>query len=248
MNGTADTDEGSRLDPEARAILARLSTASITTVLVRKGLRNSWIRSARPLETGYPRVVGPAFTLRFVPGREDVATAESLASPTSTRGAVEAMPAGCIAVVDAMGIGSVGVLGDILCARMRKRGVAALVTDGAVRDGRGVRETGLSVWCNGTVSPPSIAGLTFVGWGDPIACGGVAVFPNDVIVADDDGAVVIPSSLVGEVAEAGLETELLDSWVMREVSRGRRLNGLYPPDAQARAEYEAWRASNEGKT
>jgi regulator of RNase E activity RraA len=122
------------LTPEAIKTLSHVSTATITTVLLKKGLRNVWIRGSRPLRPGLPRLVGSAFTLRFVPAREDLATPESWSSPISTRTAIEAMPEGCIAVVDAMGITDAGIFGDILCARMAKRGVAALVTDGVVRD------------------------------------------------------------------------------------------------------------------
>ena len=125
-----------------------------------------------------------------MPAREDLATPASWSSPISTRAAIEAMPEGAIAVVDAMGVTDAGIFGDILCARMVKRGVAALVTDGVVRDLAGVLGTGLPVWCNGVAAPPSVAGLTFVGWQEPIACGGVAVFPDDLVVADGDGAVV----------------------------------------------------------
>src|SRR5690606_36248997 len=109
------------------------------------------------------------------------ATPASWSSPVSTRAAIEAMPEGCIAVVDAMGVTDAGIFGDILCARMQKRGVGALVSDGVVRDVAGVRATGLPVWCNGVAAPPSVAGLTFVNWDEPIACGGVAVFPGDMI-------------------------------------------------------------------
>src|ERR671921_584680 len=120
------------------AILTSVTTATVTTILLKKGLRNVWLRGTRPLRPEQPRLVGRAFTLRFVPAREDLATPESWSSPRSTRGAIEAMPEGCIAVVDAMGVVDAGIFGDILCARMKKRGVAALVTDGAVRDGAGV--------------------------------------------------------------------------------------------------------------
>src|ERR1044072_8968442 len=173
--------------------LTGVTTATITTILLKKGLRNVWIRGAFPLAPGTPRVAGRAFTLRFVPAREDLATPESWSSPKSTRAAIEAMPEGCVAVVDAMGVTDAGIFGDILCARMAKKGVAALVTDGVIRDLAGVLGTGLPVWCQGTAAPPSVAGLTFVGWQEPIACGGVAIFPDDVIVADDDGAVVVPA-------------------------------------------------------
>src|ERR1700730_5022016 len=153
--------------------LKSVTTATITTVLLKKGLRNVWLRGTKPLRPDLPRVVGRAFTLRFVPAREDLATPESWSSPISTRGAIEAMPEGCVAVVDAMGVTDAGIFGDILCARMKKRGVAALVTDGVVRDLEGVLGTGLPVWCDGFAAPPSVAGLTFVGWGEPIGCGGV---------------------------------------------------------------------------
>ena len=118
--------------------LSGVSTATITTILLKKGLRNVWMRGTRPIAPGQKRVVGRAFTLRFVPAREDLATPESWSSPISTRAAIEAMPEGCVAVVDAMGHTDAGIFGDILCARMHKRGVAALVTDGVVRDLAGV--------------------------------------------------------------------------------------------------------------
>jgi regulator of RNase E activity RraA len=210
-------------------------------VLLKKGLRNVWLRGTRPLTPGQKRLVGPAFTLRFVPAREDLATPESWSSPVSTRAAIEAMPTGCIAVVDAMGITDAGIFGDILCARMKVRGVAALVTDGVVRDVAGVLDTGLPVWCKGVAAPPSVAGLTFVNWQEPIGCGGVAVFPDDVIVVDEDGAVVIPRALLNEVVEAAAEQEKLEAWIMDEVKAGTPLPGLYPPNAETKARYEAFR-------
>ena len=195
----------------------------------------------KPLVLGGERLIGPAFTLRFVPAREDLATPASWASPISTRAAIEAMPDGCIAVVDALGTTDAGIFGDILCARMVKRGVTALVTDGVVRDLEGVLGTNLPVWCDGYAAPPSVAGLTFVGWGEPIGCGGVAVFPDDYIVVDDDGAVVIPKDLVEFVAHEGAEHELYESWVFTEVEKGAQLPGLYPPDDATKARYAEWR-------
>jgi len=228
--------------PEAtRAALAGITTASLTTILLKKGLRNVWMRGTVPIRSGQGRKVGRAFTLRFVPAREDLATPESWSSPISTRGAIEAMPDGVIAVADAMGVTDAGIFGDILCARMVKRQVAGLVTDGVMRDMAGVLGTGLPVWCRGAAAPPSVAGLTFVNWQQPIGCGGVAVFPNDVVVVDDDGAVVIPQALLDEVVAAGVEQERLEGWIMREVERGVPLPGLYPPNAEAKARYEASR-------
>ena len=219
--------------------LSSVTTATLTTLLLKRGLRNVWIRGAKPLTPGLPRIVGRAFTLRFVPAREDLATPESWSSPRSTRAAIEAMPAGCIAVVDAMGVTDAGIFGDILCARMHKRGVAALVTDGVVRDVEGVLGTGLPVCSAGAAAPPSVAGLTFVNWQEPIGCGGVAVFPDDLIVVDADGAVVIPAALVDEIVEAAPEQERLEGWIMEQVEAGASLPGLYPPNEENKARYEA---------
>lgn len=227
------------LNPQAVEILSQVTTATLTTLLLKKGLRNVWLRGTRPLRSGQPRLVGRAFTLRFVPAREDLATPESWSSPISTRAAIEDMPAGCIAVVDAMGVTDAGVFGDILCTRMVKRGVAALVSDGVVRDVAGVLGSGLPVWCSGAAAPPSVAGLTFVDWQCPIACGGVAVFPGDVVVVDDDGAVLIPAALLDEILALAPEQERLESWIMRQVEQGAALPGLYPPNAQNKARYLA---------
>jgi len=225
-------------DSSTIAAFRSVTTATITTILLKRGLRNVWMRGPVPLAPGQDRLVGRAFTLRFVPAREDLATPESWSSPTSTRAAIEAMPDGCIAVVDAMGVTDAGIFGDILCARMAKRGVTALVTDGVVRDVAGVMGTGLPVWCAGVAAPPSVAGLTFVGWQEPVGCGGVAIFPDDLIVVDDDGAVVIPAAIVEEVKDACLEQERLEAWLMSEVDKGVPLPGLYPPNAETRARYE----------
>ena len=228
------------LDLTTRQTLLGISTATLTTVLLKHGLRNVWLRGTRPLAPGLPRIAGRAFTLRFVPAREDLATPASWGSPISTRAAIEAMPEGCIAVVGAQGCTDAGIFGDILCARMQKRGVAALVSDGVVRDVAGVLGTGLPVWCQGTAAPPSVAGLTFVGWQEPIDCGGVAVFPNDVIVVDQDGAVLIPAALLDEITAAAFEQERQETWIMSQVQAGAALPGLYPPNAENQARYAAW--------
>ena len=224
-------------DTETFETLRAITTATLTTVLLKKGLRNVWMRGTRPLQPGQPRIVGRAFTLRFVPAREDLATPASWASPISTRAAIEAMPEGCIAVVDAMGNTDAGIFGDILCARMAKRGVAALITDGVVRDVAGVLQTGLPVWCQGAAAPPSVAGLTFVAWQQPVGCGGVAVFPDDVVVVDQDGAVLIPAVLLDEVIAEAPEQERAEAWIMDEVGRGASLPGLYPMNAETKARY-----------
>lgn len=231
------------LDAKTLETLQGISTATITTVLLKKGLRNVWMRGTRPIRPGQPRVVGPAFTLRFVPAREDLATPASWASPISTRAAIEAMPEGCVAVADAMGVRDAGIFGDILCNRMVRRRVAGLVTDGVMRDAVGVLGTGLPVWCDGVAAPASVAGLTFVGWQEPIACGGVAVFPEDVVVADEDGAVLIPAAFLEQVLAEAPEQERMEAWIMTEVDRGVALPGLYPMNEETKARYAAWKAA-----
>ena len=224
--------------------LRKITTGTVTTMLLKKGIRRCWMHGPMPLSGSGRRIVGPAFTMRFIPVREDLATPESWSKPISTRGAIEAMPEGCIAVADAMGITTAGIFGDILTMRMQRRNVAALVTDGVIRDRAGVLASKLPTWCAGVAAPASVNGLTFVGWQEPIGCGGVAIFPGDVIVADDDGAVVIPQDLVDFVAEQGLEHELMESWIVSEVEKGVKLPGLYPMNEEAKARYEAWKKTS----
>jgi len=222
-------------------VLSRVTTATITTMLLKKGIRRCWMNGPMPLVPGGKRLVGPAFTLRFVPAREDLATPESWGKPISTRAAIEDMPEGCIAVADAMGVTTAGIFGDILTMRMVRRGVTALITDGAVRDKAGVLKTELPTWCAGVAAPASVNALTFVGWQEPIGCGGVAVFPGDIIVADDDGAVLIPKDMLDFVVTEGEEHERYETWVVSEVEKGVKLPGLYPPNEEAKARYEAWK-------
>lgn len=221
------------------AALREISTATLTTLMLKKGLRNVWLRGPRPLVPGQGRVVGRAFTLRFIPAREDLATPAAWSAPISTRTAVEAMPPGCIAIVASGGCTDAGVYGDILCARMRQRGVTALITDGAVRDLDGVAATGLPIWAQGVAAPPAVTGMTFVNWQEPVGCGGVAIYPDDLIVADTDGAVVVPKALVAELAGPAAEQERLEAWILSEILAGAPLPGLYPPNDETLARYRA---------
>jgi regulator of RNase E activity RraA len=229
------------MDKKIKTTLEGISTATLTTVLLKQGLRNVWLRGAFPKQPDQKRVAGAAFTLRFVPAREDLATPASWASPISTRAAIEAMEEGVICVAGALGVTDAGIFGDILCARMAKRKVGALITDGVMRDMEGVLATGLPVWCAGAAAPASVAGLTFINWQEPIACGGVAIFPGDAIVADGDGAVVIPQAMLADVMTAAVEQEAQEAWVMTEIERGVPLPGLYPPNDEAKARYAAFK-------
>ena len=207
--------------------LKRVTTDSVATVLLKKGLRNQWVRGPMPLKLDQPRTVGRAFTMRFIPVREDVPGAVPKKLPVN-RDAVEVMTAGCVAVADARGVTGAATFGDIVVARMQKCGVAGIVTDGAVRDRNGLLQIGLPIWTVGITAPPPATQLMLVAWQEPIACGGVAVFPDDIIVADADGVMVLPSGLAAEVAAAGLEQERLDEWQMEQIKRGVSLSALAP--------------------
>ena len=214
-------------DADLFAILKRVTTDSIAGVLLKMGLRNQWVRGPMPLKLDQPRTVGRAFTMRFIPVREDVPGAVPKKLPVN-RDAVEAMPAGCVAVADARGQTAAATFGDIVVMRMQKRGVAGIVTDGAVRDRNGLMTIGLPIWTVGITAPPPATHLMLVEWQTPIGCGGVSVFPDDIIVADMDGVIVVPSALAAEIANAGLEQERLDEWQMEQIKRGVALSALAP--------------------
>jgi regulator of RNase E activity RraA len=220
------------MDEQLRNRYFAASTASVASALLKRGLRNVWIRGAMPIVGGVtPLTVGPAFTLRFIPMREDFKS--GVVDPASTsRAAVEAMPPGCVVVADAGGVAEAGLVGDVLCARMNRRGVQAFICDAAVRDHRGLATAGLAVWARGVASPAPGNAFTFADWGLPIGCGGVAVVPNDLIVADRDGVVVVPLAIADEVAAEAEEIEHFDAWAIAEVQQGASLPGLYPPSEQ----------------
>lgn len=225
--------------------LRQISTATLTMVLIKRGIRRTWMRGPLPVFPDAPRVVGPAFTVRFVPAREDLATPESYAKAGSFRDAIEACPAGSIMVIDGCGTQEAATLGDILVARLKVNGVVAAVTDAPVRDIAEIRKVGLPVFSAGAAAPPSIAGLVYAGYGELIGCGGVAVAPGDMVVGDADGVVVVPSALIGEVAVAGTEQERYERFVQMRVLQGQPVVGLYPPNAEALATYQRWIAAGE---
>ena len=207
--------------------LRKISTDSIAGVLLKKGLGNQWVRGPMPLRMDFPRTVGRAFTMRFIPARDDVDGAFAKKLPVN-RDAVEMMPPGCVAVADARGTRDAATFGDIVVARMAQRGVAGIVTDGAVRDRVGLISIKLPIWMSGITAPPPAASLMLADWQQPIGCGGVAVFPDDIIVCDADGVVVIPPLLLEEVVAKGMEQEHLDQWQMDQIKRGVALPDLAP--------------------
>jgi len=207
--------------------LRRISTDSVAGVLLKKGLFNQWVRGPMPMRLEFPRTVGRAFTMRFIPLREDVPGALAKKLPVN-RDAVEIMPPGCIAIADARGTRDAATFGDIVVTRMAKRGVAGIVTDGAVRDRMGLIASKLPIWMSGVTAPPPGARLMLAAWQEPIACGGVAVFPDDIAIADADGVVIIPAGLADEVAAKGLEQERIDEWQLGQINRGVSLSELAP--------------------
>lgn len=208
-------------------VLRHVTTDSLAGVLLKMGLRNQWVKGPTPLGANFPRTVGRAFTMRFIPVREDVAGAHAKTLPVN-RDAVEAMPEGCIAIVDARGELGAATFGDIVVYRMVARKVAGIVTDGAVRDKAGLIASGMPIWSSGITSPPPATRHMLADWNEPIGCGGVAVYPGDIVVADADGVVIVPSGLAREVAEAGAEQERVDEWQLEQVKRGVKLSELAP--------------------
>ncbi len=219
--------------------IKQASTATWSTILLKKGLRSCFINHAMPMRADYGAICGPAFTMRFVPMREDKATPASWGNPISTRAAIEAMDEGVIAITGTNGADNCGCLGDILASRMKMRGVSAFITDGFVRDIVGIEQVGLPIWSRGSVAPSSVAGLTFVGWQEAIGVGGVAVFPGDYILADRDGVMVIPMDIADECADLALEQEAQEAWILGEVQRGIPLPGLYPMNEETKKRYLA---------
>lgn len=232
------------LSPDTLETLRSVTTATVSMQLLKRGIRRCWVRGPKSIHPpGHPaggRLVGVAFTFRFVPLREDLGTPESYARDGSMRDAIETMPAGTVAVIDARGDQGCATLGDILAARMQQRGALGAVSDGPVRDLAAVKALGFPLFCTGAAAPPSIAGLCFAGWEEPIGCGGVTVLPGDVIVGDEDGVVVVPRALADEVARDAPEQERFERFVQLRIAQGSPVKGLYPPNEETRAAYETW--------
>jgi regulator of RNase E activity RraA len=223
--------------------LAALPTGTLATTLRQKGLSRVWMKGPRPVAPGQPRIAGPAVTVRFVPAREDITTSAALSSPQSFRAFIDGEHPGAVLVASTGGVREAGVIGDILAVRLARNGVVGLVTDGVVRDIAAVAQSGLAVWAQGASSPPSVAGLHYCESGSVVACGGVTVLPGDYIVADEDGAIVIPAALAPAIATEAEGKERFEAWVLSKVRSGEPLLGLYPPSPETKARFEREAAS-----
>ncbi len=233
------------MSPEVGQLLAGISTATVTMQLLKRGLRNCFIVGAQPLNPDNCQFVAEAYTLRFIPMREDLSRVEVLGDPEyPPRKAVEDISPGMALVIDARGEPGAGVIGDILAARMAERGVAAVVSDGPVRDGAVVAAGKLPVYCPGHAAPASLHRHFGADLQCPIACGGVAVIPGDILVGDSDGVVVIPAAMAEEVARDGAEQERMEGFLKSRVESGHPTIGTYPPNAATLKAYEDWKKSN----
>ena len=236
----------SSLSSETIELLRRASTATVTMQLLKRGLRNLAISGLRPLNLGATRIVGPAWTLRYIPGREDLNPPPKPGDPENAqRHTVERAPPGSVVIVSTGGELRSGTFGDILVARMKVRGVAGIVTDGAMRDVPVVSTMDIPVFCAGAAAPPSMNWLHPIDVQVPVGCGGVPVFPGDAVIADADGVVIVPNGIAAEVARDAFEQERIETFVALQVKKGKSTTGLYPPNDETRAAYAKWLAAGE---
>lgn len=227
MSGIAVFDE------TLRTALEQVSVATLTTQLFSRGLRGTHLQGSVELRPGQPRMVGPAFTVRCIPAREDLDVLSVFRDyDHPQRRAIEDAPSGSVMVIDARGEASAAALGHILATRFQARGGAGIVTDGAVRDIEGFRELSMPTFARGAAPTTNLALHHVVDQQLPIGCGGVAVYPGDIIVGDSDGVICIPVHLAGEIAEAALEQERMEDFILQRIRDGHPLRGNYPPSPE----------------
>jgi regulator of RNase E activity RraA len=234
----------------AHATIERLrlvSTATLTTQLFKRGLRNAFMQGVRPLARYEGNLVGPAFTLRNIPAREDVDTVAVFGNPEHPqRKAIEITPVGHVLVIDCRGDTRAACAGEILVTRLMKRGVAGLVGDGGIRDAGPIGAMAqFPVFCAGPSAPLNLAQHHAVESNVPIGCGGVAVYPGDIVVGDRDGVAVIPRAMADEIAEDSAEQEQLEAFLLEHVAAGAALSGTYPPNEATRTAYATWRKARQ---
>lgn len=236
------------LSDETRARYKRISTASIATQLYKRGLRNQFILGVKPVSKKAEPMVGQAFTLRYIPAREDRNTLEEFKNPKHPqRVAVETCPPGQILVMDARQDASAATAGSILVTRMDVRGCAGVVSDGGFRDFEGIGDLDMPAFCAGPSAPTNLTKHEALDINVPIGCGGVAVFPGDVLVGDGDGVMVIPAHLADEIAEVCAGMEDFEAFVLEEVLAGTPIIGLYPcTKEENQKNFDAWLAKKNG--
>jgi regulator of RNase E activity RraA len=232
------------IEPTILGQLRQASTATIATQLFKLGLRKQFLNGLMPLNPAHCRFVGEAATLRYIPMREDLDVLEALQDlEHPQRKAIETARPGTVLCMDCRGDTSAGSLGNILLTRLRVRGVAGLVTDGAVRDAPEIAAQPFPVFAAGRSASLNLSAHHAVDRDVPIACAGVAIYPGDILVGDEEGVVVIPRYLAAQVASPAAEQEDLERFLLAKIAAGAPLPGTYPPNEQMLAEFVAWRIS-----
>jgi regulator of RNase E activity RraA len=232
----------SELMPKTRDALLRVGTSTLTGALQRRGLRSMFLQDVMPVRPDIPRMVGIAFTMRFIPSREDKDGPGARGRPNVQSTAMETCPPGHVLVIDSRGDPRAASAGDLYVGRLKARGCAGIVTDGGFRDTEGVFKTGLPAYHRRPSSPPSPIAHHPCELNVPIGCGGVAVYPGDVLVGDCDGVVVIPPELAEEVASEASATTLYEEFAEEEIARGRSLVGLFPVAGdEAKRDFAVWK-------
>ncbi len=231
------------LAPDTRAKLKTVSAATLCTALFKRSLRNQFIQDERPLRPPRENMVGEAFTLRYIPAREDLNPITVFQDRTHPqRRAVEECPPGSVFVIDSRKDPRAASAGSILVSRLMVRGVAGIVTDGGFRDSPEIAELAIPAYHNRPSAPTNLTRHQALDINVPIGCGDVAVWPGDVVVGDAEGVVVIPAALADEIADEAVEMTIFEDFVTEEVLKGRSILGRYPPtDAQSRIDFAAWR-------
>ncbi|MEP6969579.1 MAG: ribonuclease activity regulator RraA [Betaproteobacteria bacterium] len=234
------------LSNTTRDKLKTVSTATLCTALFKRGLRNQFIQDVRPLNATLPNMVGEAFTLRYIPAREDLNPITVFQDPKHPqRVAVEQCPEGAVMVIDSRKDARAASAGSILITRLMVRGAAGVVTDGGFRDSPELAEMPFPVYHQRPSAPTNLTLHQAIDINGPIGCGDVAVFPGDVIVGDREGVIVIPAHLADEIADEAVEMTAFEDFVTEEVRKGRSIIGLYPAtQQQSKDDFTAWRKAN----
>ena len=231
------------MNPQTREKLMKVSTATLCTALFKRGLRNQFIQDVHPLDPSLPNMVGEAFTLRYMPAREDLNPITVFNDRNHPqRQAVEQCPVGAVLLMDSRKDARAASAGGILVSRLMKRGVAGVVTDGGFRDSPDIAKLGFPAYHQRPSAPTNLTLHQAIDINVPIGCGDVAVWPGDVVVGDGEGVIVIPAAMADEVAAEATEMTVFEDFVQEKVLEGRSILGLYPPtDEQSRTEFAAWR-------
>lgn len=232
------------MNPDTREKLRHVSVATLSTALFKRGLRNQTIQNVRPVAPKGRNMVGPAYTLRYIPAREDLNTLAEFRNPNHPqRLGVESCPEGHVMVMDSRKDARAASAGDILVTRLQMRGVEGVVTDGGFRDAMSIGKLDMPAYHSRPSSPTNLTLHQALDLDVPIGCGDVAVWPGDIVVGDDDSVIIIPAAMADEIAEEATEMTAFEDFVLSEVKAGRTIIGLYPPTKdQTLEDFKAWRA------